>query len=1006
MDLSERKTLAFDCARRMRHSGVVFKCGIEKLKVGRSVLAGFLFFFMAAVGALALDPTLEVAQYDHVSWSARDGGFRGAVLSITQTPDGYLWLGTGFGLVRFDGVRFVNWQPPKGSSLPKPPYWKVYASRDGSLWIGSKDGLVRVKDGKVTDFPQLHGVSITAITEDKDGTVWAGGTGNPRAQLCGFHNEQVHCFGGDGAFGIWVRSIYEDQAGNLWVGSERGVWRWKPGVPKLYPSSSSAPGLSSDEHGTLLIANYHALGALTDGKEQPYPIKISSGPIRTHSLLRDKDGGVWIGTEGDGLAHLHGGKFDTYRREDGLTNNSVVSSFEDREGNIWVGTYDGLDRFRNSAIPSMTSRQVPGTDGIGSVLATRDGSVWFSGSGLTRIRPGQVDNYNSKNGLPDDYVSSLFEDHAGRLLISTAKGYVWWQDGRFIRTKIPGIEAFSMTEDSSGDYWIADHDVGLIHVSPESKVLDATPWSKLGRHFADSIAADRLRGGIWLGTGPNGPGLMHLKDGKILEQYGPAQGFKGQTRDIRVDEDGTVWTSSGGGLGRLKDGKLAFLNEKNGLPCGDVFWRRDDNVGSVWLLAPCGLLRFAKSELDAWSNDPTHRIKKLRVFNYADGVMERFQPGYYSPQATKAEDGRMFFAQAGLGIIDPLRLPSNELKPPTIIEQITADGKDYDVSHPPVSVAPLARDLRIDYTALSLANPGRVRFRYKLENYGADWQDPGTRRQAFYTDLPPGRYRFRVIACNNDGVWNEEGATLDFRVEPAWYQTMWFRFLCIAIAISFFWSCFRLRVRYIVAAIQRRAAIRADERVRIARDVHDTLLQGVQALTLRFHIVSQNLPEESSEREAMEAALTLADRIVIEARDRVSQLRADYFENDDLCNAFEAVAAELDYEKRVRFSCEIEGNIDVVNPLVVQELYYVGREAVVNAFRHSRANEVAVLLRVLGKELVLTITDDGCGFDPGDQLKTHGVKAGVKVGQRGGAKVGQWMAMQLLCISWGRASGA
>jgi signal transduction histidine kinase/ligand-binding sensor domain-containing protein len=945
-----------DCMDRRSLDGVLLLC--------------LLLSFFAVNSARALDPNLQISQYAHTSWTARDDAFRGSILSITQTPDGYLWLGTGFGLLRFDGVRFVEWHAPKGRSLPKPPFWKVYASRDGSLWMGANEGLTRLRNGQVTIFPHIHAES--AIVEDREGTVWAGGTSGSKAQLCSIHDDRVHCFGGDATFGNWVRSIYEDPGGNLWVAAIPGVWRWKPGVPKLYPYNGTggvAASLASDEHGTLLIANLHELRALIDEKDQAYPMKVPGGPISTRLLLTDKDGGVWMGTEGQGLVHMHQGKVDTYRREDGLSSNYIVSFFEDREGNIWTSTIDGLDRFRELAIPTITAKQGIQSEAAGSVLATRDGSLWIGGQGLTRIKGEKVDRYSRKSGLPDNYVSSVFEDRESRLLISTAKGCVWLQKGKFVRTGIPGEEAFSIAQDSSGNYWLADHDAGLIHAGRDGKVLDVTPWSKFNK-FALSVASDRLRGGIWLGFYHDGLGLVFLKDGKIMEQYGPSQGFEGQVRDIQVEGDGTVWASTGGGLARLKDGKVAFLNSKNGLPCDFVFWKREDDQGSVWLLTPCGLVRLAKSELDAWVNNPLHKVKIISVFDHSDGVAERFQPGYYSAQVAKTPDGHLLFLQGnGLAIIDPNRVPFNTLKPPTVIEQITADDKAYEVSLSSVSIPPLTRNIRIDYTALSFVEPKKVRFRYKLESHDANWQDPGTRRQAFYSDLRPGHYRFRVIACNNDGVWNEEGATLDFRVKPAWYQAVWFRVSCVGAFALLLWALYQLRLQQLRRQFNIRLEERVGERTRIARELHDTLLQSFHGLMLRFQTAYALLPERPGEaKQNLGSAIDQAAEAITEGRDAVQHLRSSTVETNDLAVAIRTVGEELSADgtnqNAAVFQVEVEGTPRNLHPILRDEIYRIAAEALRNAFRHAHARQIEVELRYDETKFQLRIRDNGKGIDP------------------------------------------
>jgi signal transduction histidine kinase len=327
-------------------------------------------------------------------------------------------------------------------------------------------------------------------------------------------------------------------------------------------------------------------------------------------------------------------------------------------------------------------------------------------------------------------------------------------------------------------------------------------------------------------------------------------------------------------------------------------------------------------------------------------------------------DGRILFVmRTGLGVLDPRRLNQNALPPPVHIEGITADGREIGNTGR-ASLPAKTGTIHFAYTALSFAAPRKVRFRYKLQGYDEDWSPPVSLREVTYTNLSPGNYSFRVIACNNSGVWNKQGATVEFTILPAFYQTRWFLFLCLTALMGLFWMVLRLRMNHVAGVIRERAEVRAEERVRLARDLHDTLLQGIQGLTLRFHVAAQELPEGSRTREAMERALATADRIVVEGRDRVNRLRSDRFTQRDLTDAFEAIAADLGYEQRVRFALKIEGRVEDVSSPILNELHYIGREAISNAFRHSEASEINVRLMCGPKSVVLAVVDNGDGFDP------------------------------------------
>jgi len=307
--------------------------------------------------AFALDPALDVSQYAHTAWKIRDGFTKGQITSIAQTPDGYLWLGTEFGLLRFDGGRNTPWQAPPDQHLPSDYIFSLLAARDGTLWIGTIKGLASWKEGKLTVHPELGGRVIFKILEDHEGTVWASGRTTPGGKLCAFRNDNVQCYGEDGALGRGAFSLYEDHKGNLWAGVEDGLWRWKPGPPKFYTlpeGPDGIQGLGEDDDGVLLVGRRGGIHRLIDGKTEAYKLSGTVQQFRARRLLRDRDGGLWIGTQHNGLLHLHQGKTDMFSLSEGLAGEDVYALFEDREGSIWIATSTGLDRFRDFAVATFT----------------------------------------------------------------------------------------------------------------------------------------------------------------------------------------------------------------------------------------------------------------------------------------------------------------------------------------------------------------------------------------------------------------------------------------------------------------------------------------------------------------------------------------------------------------------------------------------------------------------------------------------------------------------------
>ena len=919
--------------------------------------------------AFALNPALDVTQYSHTSWKIRDGFPKGQVSSIAQTPDGYLWLGTEFGLFRFDGVRHVQWHPPANQELLSNWIFSLLAARDGTLWIGTEKGLASWKDGKLTQYSDLAGRYIFKILEDREGTVWVSAAAVPAGKLCAIRNSNVQCFGDDGSLGRAAFNLYEDSKGNLWVGVKDGLWRWKPGPPKFYPLPGEPDGIQcfgEDSDGTLLVGWNGGIHRFIDGKTEAYSIP-GVGQLRSRRILRDRDGSLWIGTYNEGLVHVHQGKSDVFGLSQGLSGEAAIALFEDCEGNIWVASGSGLDRFRDFAISTFSVSQGLSSPRIRSVIADRNGGVWLATpDSLNRWNNGQVTVLNTKT------PNSLFQDDTGRIWASTPFGFGYLNNDRFVSvSEVPGAVT-AMAQDTAGNLWIANEHAGLFQVLHEN-VVQQIPWSKLGHNDpVSAVSADTLHGGIWLGFFLGG--VVYYNNGQVRASYTTADGLTaGRVNDFRLDQDGTLWIATESGASRLKNGRFATLTSRNGLPCDGVHWLREDDAHSFWLYTPCGLLRVARSELDAWATTMDHDTNakptvRATVFDISDGVRSVVTANHFSPQVAKSTDGKLWFlvGDDGVNLVDPSHLPFNKLPPPVHIEQFIADRKTYDpisAGSGPLRLPPLIRDLQIDYTALSLVAPEKILFRYKLEGRDSDWQEAGSRRQAFYNDLAPGNYRFRVIACNNSGVWNETGTYVDFSIAPAYYQTAWFRIIVVVLFLLVLGALYRLRLRQVARVVRARMEERLEERERIARDLHDTLLQSVQGLILKFSAVSKQIPADLPARDALEKTLDRADEVLAEGRDRIRNLRVNSASLSDLPAAFRAVAEETSQGRDAIFKTVVEGHVRELHPLVLEECYCIGREAIINALSHSEGQHVEVEIAYDARQFRLRVRDDGRGIE-------------------------------------------
>ena len=931
---------------------------------------------------LALNPLLDISQYGHNAWTVRDGFSVGTIFAMAQTPDGYLWFGSEFGLFRFDGIRSVPWQPPAGQHLPNAPY-SLLVTRDGTLWIGTFAGLVSWSGGKLARYPELDKQFVTSLLEDREGTVWAGtlggSPGTPTGRLCAIRSGNAQCELNNGAFGSFVWSLGEDTSGALWAGAESGLWRWKPGPPRQYATAEMRiDDLVKAEDGRLLIGMRGAgLRQLATDNVEPYPIHSAIHPdalmpdrdVDSNKLLRDRDGGLWIGTHERGLIHVYHGRTDVFRKSDGLTGDIIAGVFEDREGNIWVSTSGGLDRFRELPVTNISARQGLSSDHTDSILAATDGSVWIATyDGLTRWKNGQLTIFRKSSGLPDDVAQSLYEDDRGRVWVFTNHGLAYYKGGRFVAVNgVTSKEVYSITGDKAGNLWLSGNQ-GLSHLWA-GRVVEHFPWSVLGRsQQAKVIVADQ--GGVWLSFWNDG-GVLYFKDGKVRASYTAADGLgKGAVPGLRLDRDGAVWAGTEeGGLSRIKDGRIATLTTKNGLPCGTIHVTIEADDRSLWLYTACGLVRIARTELDAWTADPK-RMLETTVWGVADGVkLHAVAPSSFGPPVAKSTDGKLWFVPGeGVQVVDPRHLAVNKLRPPVHIEQVRADGKPYQIKQGlrlPASV----RDVWIDYTALSLAAPEKVRFKYMLEGQDPGWKEVINDRQVQYSNLPPRTYRFRVIACNNSGLWNETGDALEFSIDPAFYQRNGFRALCAAAFLALLWMAYQFRLRQLRWQFNKTTEARVNERTRIARELHDTLLQSFQGLMFSFQAARNLLPARTEEAiRTLDRAIREGDEAIAEGRDAIQGLRADPALESNLENQLTATGKELARSLSAEgdppeFQVTVEGSRQPLSPLLQDEVYGIAREILRNAFHHANASRIEAEMVYDRQFFRLRIRDNGKGID-------------------------------------------
>jgi signal transduction histidine kinase/ligand-binding sensor domain-containing protein len=951
----------------------------------QAVVSAFCVAWALTGTAWALDPHRHVTQFGHSAWRTQDG-FVNRPVAVTQTADGYVWIATQDGLVRFDGVKFTLWSPLPGESLPSPRLNALLGARDGSLWIGTIAGLSRLKDGHLFNYTTTaRSPGISVIAEDRAGTIWVTRyrVNDGMGPLCRVAGERLFCYGKqDGLVSTYGIGLAAQPDGTLWFAC-RMVCRFAAGAfTSYFPEQLTDPAggggavdVAVDPSGSVW-ASFDGVGPrlgvqrYTDGKWTSFVVPGFDGStVRSHTLFVDRERTLWIGTESNGLYHVHDGHADHYERSDGLSGNGIGSMYEDREGNLWVATDRGLDMFHDTSVVTYSTIEgLVGSD-LKSVLALRDGTVWVGNEEALNIIDGNgIRAIDPRHGLPRQDVAGLFEDSARRLWVGVGNTVMTYERGRF--SQISGADgrplartgtAIAFAEDRSGDVWALTSAVpsGQHHLlrMRDRRVVEDIPVEAIvsRAHFLAGDPHD----GVWI-AGSDGA-FAHLRNGKadvvvrLDSPEGPVTGYS-----LSVDSDGSVSLATDRGFYRWLDGRISRLDSSKGLPCPSVFSAIRDDEGAFWLYARCGLLRIRASEWAAWLKASDNRVS-VDVLDFHDGAQPTGVEG--QPVVSKSPDGRLWFASSWfVQMIDPRRTYVNTVPPPVRIEAIVADGKNY-ATVAPARLRPLPRQLEIDYTALSFKFPQKVLFRYKLEGHDADWHDAGVRRQALYNDLRPGTYRFRVVASNDAGVWNEAGAALDFSIAPAWFQT---RSFSVAVGIGILLAAtalYRVRVRQIARTMKARFDERLAERTRVARDIHDTLLQTVQGSKLVADHALKNASDHGQLVLAVEQLAEWLAQANEEGRAALNSLRTSTSESNDLADAFRRALDECRVHTNMDVSLSVVGDGRDLHPVVRDEIYRIGYEAIRNACRHSTGGAVDVMLEY-ARDLTLRIRDDGVGIDP------------------------------------------
>jgi signal transduction histidine kinase/ligand-binding sensor domain-containing protein len=985
------------------------------LRTARYLLFLSMFFFSSVSSIAALDPARRISQYAHTAWRTQDDVVEVGT-TITQTTDGYLWLGTRNGLLRFDGVKFVPYDSP---GLPGPGYNYLLGARDGSLWIGTRNGIGRLKDGRFQWYsdPAQHS-GITAIVEDHEGTIWFTRYHVPRGEgpLCRVEGNGIHCYGqADGIPVKYGLGLTEDSTGNLWFGSSV-LCRWRPGSASTYlndrakrlAAGDGVMDVAAGPSGTIWAATEVIgpdMGVLYFNGEKwaSYVVSGFDGArVGSESLFMDRNNSLWIGTNNDGLYRIHDGVADHYGPTDGLSGKNVSLIYEDREGNVWVVTDGGLDMFRDTPVVSYSAREGLSGSSILAVLGLQDGSLWIGNGGSVDILKGEHHSVLSANeGLKGQQVSALFQDHDGAVWLGLDKKLLVYEGGRFGEVRRPNASSLddsrvsAITEDVSQNIWVLTEHHRLFRI--KERIPEYVLTVSGDTRGAGFLAPDH-DGGIWIAS--RGDTLTHYRDGnsQTLSLNRPGGSFT--VWDMIVDSDDSLFVATSDGLFRWDKQHWQILDSRNGLPANSVFAMLRDNDGDLWLYSQRGLVRIARSEVEKWRRREEGKLT-VEVFDRFDGTRPGPSSVPVQPIATKTLDGRLWFAtRVEAQAIDPKQLFRNHIPPPVHVEKVIADRKDYGLGDG-IRLPALTRDIQIDYTALSVAVPQKVSFRYQLEGHDAAWQEAGTRREAFYSSLPSGRYRFHVIASNNDGVWNEEGAWLDLSVAPAWYQRSLVRLLFALIGALLVWGLYRMHIHQLEHQSELRLEARVSERTRIARELHDTLLQSFHGLMFQFQAARNMLPRRPDEAmEVLDSAIGATEQALSESRSAIQQLRSEQVDEGGLARWLNNIGQELGRSPNSNgdspvFRLTVEGEQQSLSPLPQTEVCRITREILQNAFRHAKAHRIEAEIRYDDQLLRVRIRDDGTGIDPqvlqaGGSAGHWGLRGARERAQQIGARLDFW----------------
>jgi ligand-binding sensor domain-containing protein/signal transduction histidine kinase len=917
--------------------------------------------------------------YTRRVWQTQDGLPENTVQAFAQTPDRYLWIGTSGGLVRFDGASFVVYDRDNTPEIRENSIFCLAVASDGSLWAGTDGaGLLRYKNGRFRSYRAAEGLTndfVRAVFQTRDGVLWAG-TDDGLFRLEG---ERLVRVDGQGKIpALAVHAIREDSAGNIWVGgsiviSIRGD-SWREYHLEGFGSATRVKSISETADGTIWVGTVSGLQRSSRAARDSGRFELVPGIASTVRALREDPNGIlWIGTIGDGLLRYSDGRLTHVTAPDNPPSATVLAIFTDNEQNIWAGMQTGLMRLSKAAMSTFPLPDTANAD-FGTVYADPDGSLWVAGTHLFRIDARRGRSELVPPPAPGIRVRSVFRDRTGSLWIGTeGDGVFRTHNGQQVQyTRRTGlvndfVRAFAGARD--GSVWIGT-DEGVTHWH-DGVLTNYLEKQGLAYFSVRAIAEDRS-GDVWIGTER---GVSHWRSGNFLQDKVTARLAQEKIWAIHEDRDGGLWFGTrGAGLFRWRDGKLTEFGTAEGLAAASIYQILEDQSGTLWMSGPNAILAVSRQDLDRLAEHPGFH-PAVTLYGLSDGVEATQIYGGVAPAGSLTASGEVWFPSNR----GPVRIAQTETRgeslPKVVIEQALLDGRVTPVAKRIVA-PPGEGKLQIVYAAIRLRSQERIRFRYMLENYDTEWTEAQRRREAFY-NLPPGKYKFRVQAFEMNMPDSVSEASVEIEWLPHFYRTAWFLAACTGLVLAGVFLAYRIRLKQVHSRF--RAVL--EERNRVAREMHDTVIQGCASVSALLEAVSIGTEESGSKRELLDCARTQVRATVDEARRAVWNLRQSGAAMPEIGPLLDQMAQQASHASRVPVHFEASGKPVLLDPAVEHDILMVAREAVYNAVQHARPREVKIQVHFEQNRIRLRVIDDGCGFDPQGTSHAAGEHFGL-VGMR------------------------